>query len=286
MSDNARAGACRGELKVEKINPGKEPIIEVENLTKKYGDFVAVNNISFKVEHGEVFAFLGPNGAGKTTTIKMLTTLSRPTGGKMKLNGYDPVLEQAKARSSFGIVFQDPSLDEELTAVENMVLHGVLYGVPDKLQRERIEMLLKLMQLWDRKNEQVKRFSGGMKRRLEIARGLLHLPQILFLDEPTLGLDPQTRNLLWEHIRELNEKEGITVFLTTHIMEEAERVADTVAVIDHGEIIEQGSPRSLAEKSGAQSLEEAFLNLTGRMIRDEGPESFRQMAGRYLRRRS
>ncbi len=271
---------------MEKTKPGEEPMIEVENLTKKYGDFVAVNNISFKVQHGEVFAFLGPNGAGKTTTIKMLTTLSRPTSGKMKLNGYDPVLEQAAARSSFGIVFQDPSLDEELTAVENMVLHGVLYGVPGKLQQERIEMLLKLMQLWNRKNEQVKKFSGGMKRRLEIARGLLHLPQILFLDEPTLGLDPQTRNLLWEHIRELNENEGITVFLTTHIMEEAERVADTVAVIDHGEIIDQGSPRSLAEKSGASSLEEAFLNLTGRMIRDEGPETFRQMAGRYLRRRS
>lgn len=273
-------------LRVSSTELKNEAIIEAVNLTKKYGQLTAVNEISFTVRKGEIFAFLGPNGAGKTTTIKMLTTLSKPTSGTMRLNGFDPVLDQAAARNSFGIVFQDPSLDDELTAYENMVLHGVLYRVPPRVQEERIEMLLKLMQLWDRKDDQVKKFSGGMKRRLEIARGLLHLPQILFLDEPSLGLDPQTRNLLWEHIRELNEKEGITVFLTTHIMEEAERVADTVAVIDHGKIIDRGTPRELAERTGATSLEEAFLNLTGRTIREEGPETFSQMAGRHLRRRS
>lgn len=270
------------ELETQK----SEYAIEARDLTKTYGSIIAVNEISFTVKYGEIFAFLGPNGAGKTTTIKMLTTLAKPTGGSMKLNGYDPVRDQAAARNSFGIVFQDPSLDEELTACENMILHAVLYSVPKEIQNERIEMLLKLMQLWDRKDEQVKKFSGGMKRRLEIARGLLHLPKILFLDEPTLGLDPQTRNLLWEHIRELNKKEGITVFLTTHIMEEAERVADTVAVIDHGRIIDQGTPRELEKRTGASSLEEAFLNMTGKTIREEGPETFKQMAGRYLRRRS
>ncbi len=267
------------------VNSTGGAMIEAKNLTKQYGKIKAVNNISFAVRHGEIFAFLGPNGAGKTTTIKMLTTLSKPTSGTMTLNGFDPVRNQAAARNSFGIVFQDPSLDEELTAYENMVLHGVLYNIPKPVQSQRIEMLLQLMQLWERKNDQVKKYSGGMKRRLEIARGLLHLPQILFLDEPTLGLDPQTRNLLWKHIRELNQKEGITVFLTTHIMEEAERVADTVAVIDHGEIIDRGSPRELAKRTGASSLEEAFLSLTGKTIRDEGPETFRQMAGQFLRRK-
>ncbi len=266
--------------------PKSEYAIEARELIKKYGNFIAVDNISFTVKHGEIFAFLGPNGAGKTTTIKMLTTLSKPTSGFMRLNGFDPVRDQAAARNSFGIVFQDPSLDEELTACENMILHAVLYSVPKEIHGERIEMLLKLMQLWDRKDEQVKKFSRGMKRRLEIARGLLHLPKILFLDEPTLGLDPQTRNLLWEHIRELNEKEDITVFLTTHIMEEAERVADTVAVIDHGKMIDQGTPRELEERTGTASLEEAFLTMTGKTIREEGPETFKQMAGRYLRRRS
>jgi len=262
-----------------------ETIIEVTDLTRYYGRLAAVDNISFTVRRGEVFAFLGPNGAGKTTTIKMLTTLIKPSAGTIRLNGYDPIRNQDAARRSFGIVFQDPSLDEELTAYENMVLHGVLYHMPPQIRDERIKMLLQMMQLWERKNEQVKKYSGGMKRRLEIARGLMHLPHILFLDEPTLGLDPQTRNLLWGHIRELNKKEKVTIFLTTHIMEEAERVADTVAVIDHGIIIDQGSPRELVERTGSTSLEEAFLALTGKTIREEGPESFRQMAGQYLRRR-
>ncbi|MGM0689219.1 MAG: ABC transporter ATP-binding protein [Bacillota bacterium] len=260
-------------------------VIEVEGLTKKFGDLVAVDNISFTVNRGEIFAFLGPNGAGKTTTIRMLTTLSRPTSGKIIINGHDPVAEQDAARRSFGIVFQEPSLDDELTASENMVIHGVLYNMPKAIRTERIEMLLKLVELWGRKNDQVKKFSGGMKRRLEIARGLLHLPQILFLDEPTLGLDPQTRNLLWEHIRNLNSKEKITVFLTTHIMEEAERVADTVAVIDYGRIIDIGSPRELADRTGSTSLEEAFLALTGKTIREEKAETHTQMVSAYLRRK-
>lgn len=270
----------------EDFSPANEPIIEVNDLTKFFGRLAAVNRISFKVKRGEIFAFLGPNGAGKTTTIRMLTTLLKPSSGTIRLNGFDPTREQDAARRSFGIVFQDPSLDNELTARENLNFHGVLYNVPPRIRRERIEMLLRLMQLWERRDEQVKKFSGGMKRRLEIARGLLHLPKILFLDEPSLGLDPQTRNLLWEHIRELNKTEAITVFLTTHIMEEAEKVANTVAVIDHGEIIDRGTPRELTDRTGSKSLEEAFLALTGRTIREEGPESFKQMAGMYLRRRS
>jgi len=260
-------------------------MIEVANLTKKYGSFTAVDNISFKVKSGEIFAFLGPNGAGKTTTIRMLTTLARPSGGTIRINGYDPVTEQDMARRSFGIVFQEPSLDDELTALENMVFHGILYSMPKELRSERVEMLLRLVELWGRRHDQVKKYSGGMKRRLEIARGLLHLPKILFLDEPTLGLDPQTRNLLWEHIRELNQREGITVFLTTHIMEEAERVADTVAVIDYGRIIDCGSPHELEERTGTDSLEQAFLALTGKTVRDEKAESQTQMVSAYMRRK-
>ena len=180
-------------------------MIRVQNLVKSFGEFTAVNDISFSVAPGEIFAFLGPNGAGKTTTIKMLTTLLRPTSGKIELDGLDPILKQKDARQRFGIVFQDPSLDVEQTAYENMELHGVLYHVSRKLRAERAERLLKLFELWERKDNYVKTFSGGMKRRLEIARGLLHTPRILFLDEPTLGLDPQSRNQLWTHVKHLNE---------------------------------------------------------------------------------
>src|ERR1700761_6045246 len=172
-------------------------MISVRNLVKTFGDFTAVKDITFNVAQGEIFAFLGPNGAGKTTTIKMLTTLLRPTSGSIELNGLNPAVKQKLARQSFGIVFQDPSLDGEQTAYENMELHGVLYHVPRKVRTPRIEELLKLFELWDRKDAMVKTFSGGMKRRLEIARGFLHTPKILFLDEPTLGLDPQSRNQLW-----------------------------------------------------------------------------------------
>jgi ABC-2 type transport system ATP-binding protein len=252
-------------------------MIRVQNLTKTYGEFTAVKDISFEVERGEIFAFLGPNGAGKTTTIKMLTTLLRPTAGAVELNGLDPVAKQHEARQCFGIVFQDPSLDAELTAYENMELHAVLYHVPRKIRAERIESLLKLFELWDRRDKYVKEFSGGMKRRLEIARGLLHTPKILFLDEPTLGLDPQSRNQLWTHVKHLNETESVTVFLTTHYMDEADRVAHRIAVIDHGRIVAQGSPAELKERTGTESLEDAFLALTGSSIRDEKSSSVDQM---------
>jgi ABC-2 type transport system ATP-binding protein len=252
-------------------------MIRVRNLAKKFGEFTAVDNISFEVAAGEVFAFLGPNGAGKTTTIKMLTTLMRPTSGTIEIDGLNPEEKQNDVRKRFGIVFQDPSLDQEQTAIENMDLHGVLYHVPRKLRRERAETLLKVFELWDRRDSLVKQFSGGMKRRLEIARGFLHTPKILFLDEPTLGLDPQSRNQLWTHVKNLNQTEGTTVFLTTHYMDEADRVAHRIAVIDHGRIVATGSPGELKEQTGKESLEEAFLALTGTAIRDESAGAADQM---------
>ena len=244
-------------------------MIRAQGLVKKFGEFTAVDNIAFDVAKGEIFAFLGPNGAGKTTTIKMLTTLLRPTSGRVSLDGLDPVTHQTAARKQFGIVFQDPSVDDELTAYENMDFHGVLYSVPKKLRQVRIEALLKLFELWDRRKDQVKQFSGGMRRRLEIARSFLHTPKIIFLDEPTIGLDPQTRNQLWTHIKKLNDEEHVTVFLTTHYMEEAERVAHRIAIIDHGKIIAQGTPDELKAQTGTDTLEQAFLALTGSTIRQE-----------------
>jgi ABC-2 type transport system ATP-binding protein len=196
-------------------------MIRVHNLVKQFGSFAAVDNISFDVARGEIFAFLGPNGAGKTTTIRMLTTLLPPTSGTLEIDGLNPAQQQHEVRKRFGIVFQDPSLDQELTAWENLDLHGALYQVPCKVRRERSERLLKQFELWERKDSPVKQFSGGMKRRLEIARGFLHTPKILFLNEPTLGLDPQSRNQLWAHVKNVNQSEGVTVFLTTHCMDEA-----------------------------------------------------------------
>ena len=256
-------------------------MIRVRNLVKKYGDLTAVNDITFDVEKGEIFAFLGPNGAGKTTTIKMLTTLLTPTSGAVELDGLNPAVQHNEARKRFGIVFQDPSLDDELTAYENMDFHGVLYKVSRRDRLERIEKLLKLFELWDRRNDPVKQFSGGMKRRLEIARGLLHTPRIIFLDEPTLGLDPQTRNQLWTHVQKLNTEEQVTVFLTTHYMEEAERVAHRIAIIDHGKIVAQGTSQELKEQTQKDTLEQAFLALTGSTIRSEDAtsvDSMRNMA--------
>ncbi|HMG02310.1 MAG TPA: ATP-binding cassette domain-containing protein [Edaphobacter sp.] len=261
-------------------------MIRVQNLVKTFGDFTAVKNISFEVAQGEIFAFLGPNGAGKTTTIKMLTTLLHPTSGTIELDGLNPALQAKEARRRFGIVFQDPSLDGEQTAYENMDLHGILYHVPRKQRAERTEHLLKLFELWDRKDSYVKTFSGGMKRRLEIARGFLHTPKILFLDEPTLGLDPQSRNQLWTHVKHLNETEKTTVFLTTHYMDEADRVAHRIAIMDHGTIITQGSSAELKQQTSTDSLEEAFLALTGATLRDENANSsdqLRQMARMFNR---
>jgi ABC-2 type transport system ATP-binding protein len=263
-------------------------MIKVQNLVRKFGDFQAVKDISFEVQPGELFAFLGPNGAGKTTTIKMLTTLLQPTSGSIRIDGMDPAKQQNEVRSRFGIVFQDPSVDGELTAWENMDLHGVLYHVPRKVRHERAEHLLKLFELWEKKDQRMKTFSGGMRRRLEIARGFLHTPKILFLDEPTLGLDPQSRNQLWTHVKALNATEKVTVFLTTHYMDEADRVAQRIAVIDHGAIVAQGTPAELKQQTHTDSLEAAFLKLTGSAIRDEqatSADQMRQMARMWGNRR-
>ncbi len=253
------------------------PIVSVDNLTKNFGDIAAVKGISFSVQAGEIFAFLGPNGAGKTTTIKMLTTLLKPTSGEIRVNGFDPRVDQDNVRKSFGIVFQDPSTDDELTAWENLELHGILYGVPTKLRRDRMSELMEMVGLMDRMHDLVKHFSGGMKRRLEIARGLLHHPKILFLDEPTIGLDPQTRNHLWSYVTDLNKKENITVFLTTHYMEEADKVATRIAVIDHGTIVASGTSDELKTQTKTQTLEDAFLALTGSTIRDESASAIDNM---------
>jgi ABC-2 type transport system ATP-binding protein len=218
----------------------------------------------------------------------MLTTLLRPTSGTVTIDGLDPAHNANAVRQRFGIVFQDPSLDGDMSAYENMEMHGVFYHVPRKVRTERIEQLLRLFELWERRKELVKLFSGGMKRRLEIARGLLHTPKILFLDEPTLGLDPQTRNQLWTHVKHLNQTEGVTVFLTTHYMDEAERVAQRIAIIDRGKIVAQGTPQELKQQTGKDSLEEAFLALTGSTIRDEAATSadqMRQMAKLWGNRR-
>ena len=246
-----------------------ENIIEARNVTKRFGDIVAVDDISFEVKASEIFAFLGPNGAGKSTTISMLTTMLRPTSGKLILNGHDVTKEQNSARKSFGIVFQDPALEEELSAYENMVVHAVLYHVPKNEQARRIEELMKLVDLWERKDSMVKTYSGGMRRRLEIARGLMHHPKILFLDEPTLGLDTQTRNLLWDYVKKLSDNEGMTIFFTTHYLDEAEAVADRIAIIDHGKIIATGTAKELMALTKTKSLEGAYLELTGKTVRDE-----------------
>jgi ABC-2 type transport system ATP-binding protein len=243
-------------------------IIEAHDVVKRFDGFIAVDRISFAVPEGVIFGLLGPNGAGKTTTIKMLTTVLRPSEGRLLIAGHDPVEDPLRVRRALGIVFQDPSLDDELTAAENMELHGVLYGVPRADRRARVEELLRFVGLWGRRDDYVKRFSGGMKRRLEIARALLHRPRLLFLDEPTSGLDPQTRNQIWEAIRALSAEEGVAVFFTTHYMEEAERVADRIAVIDHGRIVAEGTAATLREQTSGRTLEEAFIALTGRSIRE------------------
>ncbi|MCX6804094.1 MAG: ATP-binding cassette domain-containing protein [Candidatus Diapherotrites archaeon] len=244
-------------------------IVQVKNLSKTFGSIHAVEDVTFNVKKGEIFAFLGPNGAGKSTTIKMLTTLLQPTKGEITLNGFDSVKDSDNVRKSFGIIFQDPSLDEDLTAYENMELHGVLYNVAKEVRKERIEKLMKVTELWDRKDDLVKHYSGGMKRRLEIARGLLHHPKIFFLDEPTVGLDPQTRNHIWGYIKELNKTEGITIFFTTHYMDEAEKYSTRIAVIDRGKIVAQGTANELKKKTGKKTLEDAFIDLTGHAIREE-----------------
>lgn len=219
-------------------------IIKVENLVKKFGQLVAVDNISFTVAPGEIFGFLGPNGAGKTTTINILCTLSKPTSGQAIVNGFDVVRQQSQVRQSIGLVFQDPSLDERLSGLQNLRFHALVYNVPSSVRQQRIEQVLRMTELWDRRHGEVRTYSGGMKRRLELARGLLHYPKVLFLDEPTLGLDPQTRNRIWEYILELRQREGTTIFLTTHYMDEAEK-ADRIAIMDYGKIVALDTPERL-----------------------------------------
>ncbi len=227
-----------------------EYTIVAENLVKKFGDIVAVNGVTFKVKKGEIFGFLGPNGAGKTTTIHILSTLIRPTSGRALVDNKDVVKEPAEVRKVIGIVFQDPSVDDQLTAYENLYIHGRIYGIRGKDLEVRINEALKFVDLYKFRNKQVKTFSGGMRRRLEIARALLHEPKVLFLDEPTLGLDPQTRAKIWDYIRMIRREKGVTIFLTTHYMDEAEELADRIAIIDHGKIIAEGTPDELRTLAG------------------------------------
>jgi ABC-2 type transport system ATP-binding protein len=219
-------------------------IITVNNLTKTFKSLTAVNDVSFSVDEGEVFGFLGPNGAGKTTTISILCTLLSPTSGRAEIAGFDCAGDPDGVRASLGLIFQDTTLDSGLTAHENLMFHAYLYNLDRKLAGKRINEMLDVVELLGRKNDLIKNFSGGMKRRLEIARGLLHYPRVLFLDEPTIGLDPQTRNTIWDFINALRKKEKITVFMTTHYMEEAEN-CDRIAIIDHGRIIALGTPARL-----------------------------------------
>ncbi len=245
--------------------------IEVSGLTKDFKGFVAVDDISFSVSPGEVFGFLGPNGAGKTTTVRMLCTLTRPSAGSARINGHDTVRDHFAVRSSIGIIFQDPSLDDRLTAVENLRFHAMIYRVPRRERGGRIEQALAWMQLEDRARDLVRNFSGGMKRRLEIARGLLHSPRVLFLDEPTLGLDPQTRNRIWQRLHELRRAHDVTLFLTTHYMDEAEN-CDRIAIIDHGRIVALDTPRRLKTQVRGDVV---------RLRTEDDAAASAELAGRY-----
>ena len=230
-----------------------DDVIRVENLVKKFGPITAVDGIQLDVQAGQIFGFLGPNGAGKSTTIKILATLLRPTSGKAAVAGFDVLTQPTQVRQSIGLVFQDQSLDDRLTAEENLWFHAMLYDLPSAVFATRLEEVLRLVDLLDRRKSLVKTFSGGMKRRLEIARGLLHHPKVLFLDEPTLGLDPQTRNAIWKHVKALREAKGSTVFMTTHYMEEAEH-CDKIAIIDNGKIQAVDSPLNLKRMVGGDKI--------------------------------
>ncbi len=235
-------------------------IIELRNLTKKFGSITAVDDLTFCIEEGEVMGLLGPNGAGKTTTLHMLATLLHPTSGTALVNGFDVRSQPAQVRKSIGIVFQEPSSDDLLTGYENLRLHALLYGVPLSGVKKKIEDSLELVDLLDRKNDLVKHYSGGMRRRLEIARGLLHSPKVLFLDEPTLGLDPQTRGHIWHYIERLVEEQRVTIIITTHYMEEADRLCDRIAIIDHGKVAVLDSPDSLKRVVGGDIVKLQIAN--------------------------
>lgn len=243
------------------------PAIQVSKLTKRFDGFTAVEEVSFEVGSGELFGFIGPNGAGKTTTINMLVTLIKPTAGAAIVAGYDIAAFPGRVRESIGVVFQDPTLDNRLTGFENLDFHASVYHIPKPARAGRIAEALALVELTDQAGNIVGKYSGGMKRRLEVARGLLHTPSVLFLDEPTLGLDPQTRNRIWEYLRDLAAKAGTTVFMTTHYMDEAEN-CDRVAIIDQGRIIALDTPAALKKASGKKRMDDVFLKLTGKEIRE------------------
>lgn len=242
-----------------------ENVIEARGLVRRYGGFTAVDGVDLAVRKNEIFGFLGPNGAGKTTTISMLTTLLKPTSGTAFIDGHDVIQEQAEVRRAIGVVFQEQSTDEKLTARENLDFHAVLYGVPRKERRKHIREALRMVDLEDRAGQKVEEFSGGMKRRMEIARGLLHTPRVLFLDEPTQGLDPQTRNSIWEHLLRLRQETDVTIFMTTHYMDEAE-YCDRVAIMDRGKVVEQGSPEDLKGRVGADVVTITTPNGTGELM--------------------
>lgn len=234
-------------------------MIIVKNLVKKYGDFYALNGLSFEVNENEIFGLLGPNGAGKTTLIHILATLLKPTTGGAVVNGYDVLHNATKVRESIGVVFQAPSSDDILTGYENLKIHALLYGIPRGTREKRISEVLKLVGLEGRKNDQVKKYSGGMRRRLEIARGLLHHPKVLFLDEPTLGLDPQSRESMWTYIKEIVTEEKVTIILTTHYMEEADMLCDRIGFISNGKIIALNSPSNLKQEMGGDIVKINFI---------------------------
>jgi ABC-2 type transport system ATP-binding protein len=263
--------------------------MEVHELGRRFGELDAVKDVSFGVRENEVFGFLGPNGAGKTTTINMLCTLLRPSAGTATVNGFDIVRQRSDVRRSIGLVFQQTTLDDALTAEQNLRFHAYAYGVSTDVRERRLRELLGLVELWDRRSDRVRTFSGGMKRRLEIARGLLHHPRVLFLDEPTLGLDPQTRRRIWEYLGDLREREGLTIFMTTHYMDEAEQ-CDRIAVIDHGEIVALDTPAELKSLVGGDvvtivtpDLEAGATELRGRFVVEpviaDGAISFQVQGG-------
>jgi ABC-2 type transport system ATP-binding protein len=228
-------------------------VIEASNIVKRFGELEAVKGVSFSVKEGEIFGFLGPNGAGKTTTINILCTLLKPTAGQAKVNGHDVVKERSQVRQSIGLVFQEPTLDDYLTAEQNLRFHGYAYGVPRNVLEPRLKELLEMMELWDRRKGKISTYSGGMKRRLEIARGLLHHPRVLFLDEPTLGLDPQTRRRIWDYIHDLRKRENLAIFMTTHYMDEAEN-CDRVAIIDYGRTVALDTLEKLKDGVGGDVI--------------------------------
>ena len=267
--------------------PGSPPAIEAAGLSRSFGAVEAVRGIDLTVRRNEIFGFLGPNGAGKSTTISMLTTLLRPTAGRAVVAGHDVRTERDAVRRNIGLVFQATTLDDHLTAERNLRLHAELYAVPRDVVDRRLKQVLDMVGLWDRRRDKVAKFSGGMKRRLEIARGLLHTPAILFLDEPTVGLDPQTRNHIWSYLKKLNQDRGLTIFFTTHYMDEVERTATRVAIIDHGKLIADDSVQGILQKAGTPTLEEAFIKLTGHAIRHEeagAVDQFRNVARMWGRR--